>query len=365
MNILKKAPAYFLCASSMLYVILLGTNMNHYQEEVLYRNDKADVALSGTLTLPSKEGVFPAVLLIAGYGAHDRDITHGEHKPFLVLAEYLTRRGIAVLRYDKRGAGKSTGLYVSATTRDFADDARAGIDYLKTRPEINPNKIGVIGLSEGGLIAAMLSAECPDIAFAVLMAPAVASDMTSWLDQTALQLRADGASQEFIDRDRQVRTSIYQLITQEPDTAKAEKEVQNILSEYLTSLPESQKIEAETLPFAFTPKKVDMLVKVFNSPWYRFFWSYNAADALRHITIPVLCVNGERDWIASPKTVFSRLQDGLTAAGNKDYTLVELPGLNHSFQTCKTGSIAEYGTIKETIAPIALKTIGDWVVAHI
>ncbi len=222
----------------------IRNTMEFHHEDVIFRNTQADITLAGTLTAPNSKGPFPAALLIAGYGPNDRDVTGAGQKHFKVLAEYLTRQGIAVLRYDKRGVGQSTGEYnTTATTRDYADDARAGIEYLQTRNEIDPTKIGLIGLSEGGLIASMLTAECKAVAFTVLLAPALRSDGESWVEQSSLQLQADGASSEFIERDKSLRREIYALVTQETDLAVAEAKLQKAVAEYLTSLPEAQALE--------------------------------------------------------------------------------------------------------------------------
>ena len=347
-------------ASPQLYAAnnAVRKSMNFHQEEVSYRNNAADVTLTGTLTLPQATTPVAAVVLIAGYGPSDRDATRA-NSYFKVLAEYLTEQGIAVLRYDKRGAGQSTGSYATATSRDFANDAFAGIAYLKTRTEVNVRKIGLVGISEGGLIAAMLAAESSDVAFTVLMAPAVDSSVESFVEQSSLQLRADGASIGFIERDKQIRRHIHTIVTQEADAVKAEEMLRAALTDYLASIPESDKVEATTLPFAFTEAKASMLVAVFNAQWYRFYWNYDAASALQRITTPLLCVNGTTDWIMSPRRAFARLEQSLPKAGNS--TLVELPNLNHCFQTCTTGALAEYATLKEAIAPVALKTIGDWI----
>lgn len=194
-------------------------------------------------------------MLIAGHGPSDRNATGMGHKYFLVLADYLTRSGIAVLRTDKRGVGKSSGVYESATSQDFASDVQAGVEYLKARPEINNGQIGLIGLSEGGMIASMVAAESEDVAFAVLMAPAVLSQISDLVECAALQLRADGASEGFINSDRNLRIAVYSIVKQELDVKKAERRLLEEIDSYLTTLPQELKKEAEMLPFAFTEAK--------------------------------------------------------------------------------------------------------------
>jgi uncharacterized protein len=330
------------------------------QEEISFENQVAGITLAGTLTLPKTNTNFPIVLLIAGYGSHNRNVTGMGHNYFLVLADYLTRQGIAVVRYDKRGVGASTGNYDTATTEDFANDVLAGINYLKTKYDSN-HKIGLIGLSEGGLIASMVAAQSKDVDFTVLMAPAVITDVDYLVGQAALQLQADGASQEFIMNDQEVRATVYSIIKQKTDASQAETMLRNAIKHYLANQPEDQKKEAATLPFAFTEVKADALIKVFNSPWYRFFLTYDPTTVLKHINVPVLVLNGDLDWIASAHKVFPIIAQAMKEAGNKNYTMIELPGLNHMFQPCTTGALAEYAAIEETISPIALKSISDWI----
>lgn len=336
---------------------------SYKEEEVFYENATAAVQLAGTLTLPPSGVPCPAVVLIAGYGRNDRDMTGMGHKYFLVLADHLTRQGIAVLRFDKRGVGKSSGSYENATSQDFASDVQAGVEYLKTRKEINPDKIGLMGLSEGGLIASMVAAELKDIAFILLMAPAILTKIDDLVEMAGRQLRADGASEEFIAGDREVRSAIMSLVKQE-SVHVAHKKAKEIIATYLAELPEAQKSEADKLPFAFTAAKADMLISTFNSCWYRFFLAYDPAIAFRRIKIPVLAITGDKDWIVSPDKLFPLLSQWLQQANNKDVTLLKLPNLNHVFQTCQTGAIMEYGLIEETMSPLALKIIAEWICAR-
>ena len=336
----------------------------YHEEEVSYPNQKAGIVLSGTLTKPRAQGIYPAVLLIAGMGPNDRNATtHAGHKPFLVLADHLTRQGVAVLRADKRGVGKSTGVFgTTATSKDLADDVMAGIEYLKTRPDIDVAKIGLIGHSEGGMIAAMVAAASSDVAFLVLMAGAMVTDIQASIEHTALQLRADGASEEMIARDRVVRAQVLGILSQEKDVELAQKKALAIIDQYWTELPEILKEESGKLLFAFTKANAVGRIAMYNSPWYRFFLGYRPADALKRITVPVLALNGELDWISAPSITFPVIVTALTEAGNSDYTLATLPQLNHSLQTCQTGAIPEYATLEETMAPQALGMMSDWIV---
>jgi pimeloyl-ACP methyl ester carboxylesterase len=313
------------------------------------------------LTTPQTDGPFPAALLISGMGPNDRDYTTCGHKLFLVLADHLTRNGIAVLRVDKRGIGKSTGTFdTTLTSKDLSEDVLAGIEYLKQHKKINPRQIGLIGHSEGGMIAAMLAAQSKEIAFIVSMAGAMATDVDVLIEQTAQQLRADGAAEELIAQDRNLRKKIFTIVTQEKNTTVAETLLHKVFTTYWTELSDAQKKESAMLPFAFTQDNASIMISMFNSPWYRYFLARRPLEDLKQITIPVLAINGDRDWIVSTKMlpiIAKTLQD----AGNNDCTTTVFPNLHHQFRTCKTGSLQEYSTGNETIAPEVLKLISEWV----
>ncbi len=335
---------------------------------MFFENKPAGITLAGTLTIPQSQKSVPVVLLIPGMGPADRDCTlpGGNHKLFLVLADYLTQQGIAVLRYDKRGVGKSTGKFdFTVTTKDLADDALAGVEYLKTCKEINAKQIGLIGHSEGGIIASMIASQSKDIAFAVLLAPAVATGTAEVLDLIALQLQADGATQDLITRYRSVREKLITIAKQEPDSVKAEKQMHGVFENYWSTLSESQKSESEKLLFAICATNANDTIAMINSPWSRYYLACDTSALFKRITIPVLTLMGELDFIAFPQIIAPIVEHGLKQAGNTDYTIVEFPKLNHWFQTCKTGALTEYGATKETIAPVVLKTISEWIVAKV
>ena len=313
------------------------------EEEVSFENSGAGIKLAGTLTIPPGEGPFPAVVLVAGSGAHDRDEALMGHRPFLVLSDYLTRRGIAVLRYDKRGVGESGGTYGTATTADFADDAEAGLAYLETRAEVDRRKIGLIGHSEGGMIAPLLAARNSSVAFIVMMAgPGVPGDELL-VEQTLMIAEANGQSHETAEKAAGEERIILSLVKDETDSAVLEKK----LREQLTGqVPEAQ---------------IGAAIKSTSSPWFRYFISYDPAAALRKVKCPVLAVVGSKDLQVPPEQNIPAIRKALQDAGNQKFEIDELPGLNHLFQTAKTGSPAEYAQIEETISPIAMEKIAAWV----
>ncbi len=315
----------------------------YVEQEVKYPNASAGIELAGTLTLPPGKGPFPAVLLITGSGPQDRDEAVFGHRPFLVLADYLTRKGIAVLRADDRGVGKSTGNFSTATTADFATDAEAGVAYLKQRPEINAHKIGLIGHSEGGVIAPMVAARNRDVAFIVMMAGTGVSGDQVLAEQNKLILEANGASPEAAAKEGERELEILTLVKQEKDPAVLDKKLREKLS---GKVPEAQ---------------VGATISQIESPWTRYFLNYDPATALRKVTCPVLAMNGEKDLQVPPKQNLPAIRKALEQGGNRHFEIIELPGLNHLFQTAKTGSPNEYSQIEETIAPVALGTIASWV----
>ena len=328
----------------------------YIEEEVIYENKDAGISLAGTLTFPFEKGHFPAVLLITGSGPQDRNETIYNHRPFLVLADYLTRQGIAVLRVDDRGVGKSTGDFSQATSEDFASDVLAGIEYLKTRKEINPEQIGLIGHSEGGIIAPMVAVKLPDVAFIILMAGTGLTGEEILYLQGALIYRAMGVSEEDIIKNRQFNEKIFSVIKEEKDKKNAEERLRQMFMEDWEKMSDEKKEQIGD-PEVFLKAQLQSLL----SPWLKFFLTYDPKPTLSKVKCPVLAINGEKDLQVPPKENLSAIEEALKVGGNQNYTIKELPNLNHLFQTAQTGLPAEYVKIEETISPVALKIVGDWI----
>lgn len=315
----------------------------YHEEDVSYDNKEQNVTLAATLTIPQGKGPFPGVLLITGSGPQDRDETLLGHKPFLVLSDYLTRHGVAVLRADDRGTGRSTGVFSKATTADFATDTEAGVAYLKTRSEIDPDKIGLIGHSEGGVIAPMVAARNKDVAFIVMMAgTGVPGDQVIVVQGEAIEI-ANGKKPEDAAKNAATQREVIHLIETEKDQAVLEKEIREKMI--------GQETEAQ----------LGMEIRQFTSVWFRYFLTYDPATALRKVTCPVLAINGSLDKQVLPDQNLPVIRKALEEAGNKHFEIDELPGLNHLFQTAKTGSPAEYAQIEETMSPVALEKISSWI----
>ncbi len=327
------------------------------EEEVKFQNKKADITLAGTLTLPESGNNFPAVVLITGSGPQDRNETIVNHKPFLVLADYLTRRGIAVLRYDDRGFGESGGKFSTATTQDFVTDALAAVDYLLSRKEINKHEIGLIGHSEGGLIAPLAAVKSDKVDFIVLMAGPGLPGEDILKMQSELILKANGADKDYIQKTETLNNDAYNLIKTVKDSIQLREKLDSLFNNYLNSFPENERAKLGKDP----EKTFKSQINFITTPWFKYFLTYDPRPTLKKVKVPVLAIDGSKDLQVPPKEDLEAISKSLSEGGNKNFKVEELQGLNHLFQTANTGSPAEYAKIEETIAPKALNAIGDWI----
>ncbi|GAB5403245.1 MAG: alpha/beta fold hydrolase [Aureliella sp.] len=324
-------------------------------EEVTFHNDTADINLAGTLTLPRSDTPSPAVILISGSGPQDRDESIADHKPFWVIADHLSRRGIAVLRFDDRGVGKSEGDFAKANSTDFATDAQAAVEFLRSRSDIDSTKIGLCGHSEGGLIAPMVASEDQDLAFIILLAGPGVNGEQILLSQGQLILKAAGASDEELQSEQTIQRILLDLAKREPALSKESfiEATQNAIKPHL-----DEKDQARSQQIAETAA-TQLL-----SPWFRYFLTYEPAPTLQSVSCSVLALNGELDVQVAPNLNLPAIRAALQKAPTEDFEIVELKGLNHLFQNCTTGGIEEYQEIEETFAPKALDTITDWILAR-
>ncbi|MGH7718313.1 MAG: CocE/NonD family hydrolase [Gemmatimonadaceae bacterium] len=331
------------------------------EEEVRYDNPAAaGVRLAGTLTLPRTPGRHAAALLITGSGPQNRNEELLGHKPFLVLADYLTRRGIAVLRVDDRGVAASTGDFAKATSLDFASDAKAGIAYLKSRPEINPAAIGLIGHSEGGLIAPIVATESNDVAWIVMMAgPGIPGDSILYL-QGELIARASGSSEAAIRQSRDVQRKAFAALREAATDSVASARVREVLTAAFAAMGEADR-KTMGLPPGGDSQIIEQQTRMFVSPWFRFFLSHDPYPTIARVKVPVLAINGSLDLQVPAEANLSAIRRALETGGNRRHAVRELPGLNHLFQTAKTGGPAEYAQIEETMSPAALQLVSAWI----
>ncbi len=326
------------------------------EEEVEYAN--GDVTIAGTLTLPPGAGKVPAALLISGSGALNRDLELAGHKPFLVLADHLTRLGIAVLRVDDRGIGGSTGSTSQSTSRDKANDVLVGVRFLRGHDRIDSERVGLIGISEGGLVAplALNRVEPGTIAYAVLLAgPGVPGG-----DLLRQQLRriaaANGAPAQMIEELAALQDRALEIIGSGMPPQEAEAALREVVIDQLAASPETAKLSGEALETA-----VSAAVESTLSPWFRFFIRYDPRPALGGLAVPTLALFGGKDTQVDADQNQTAIEAAIAPSGNPDVIIRRFPDLNHLFQTAGTGSPAEYALIEETMAPEVLGLIGEWI----
>jgi pimeloyl-ACP methyl ester carboxylesterase len=319
-------------------------------EDVQYPNAAAQgVTLAGTLTIPDQATPYPAVILITGSGANNRDEEILMHKPFWVIADYLSRHGVAVLRFDDRGVGKSTGNHVMATSADFAADALAGVAYLQTRTDLKISKIGLLGHSEGGVIGPMAAIQSEAIDFLVLLAGTGVRGDKLLAAQSELILRADGVAEEEIQKTRAINEDVYRIILKSKTAGQARGKITQRLQ------------KAAQTDSTLTDAAIQTVVAQINNVWFRFFLKHDPAAVLAQVHCPVLAVNGDKDIQVPAQMNLDAIAAALKTAGNQAVTIHTFPGLNHLFQHCQTCVIGEYAQLEETIAPEVLEMVGNWI----
>jgi uncharacterized protein len=321
-------------------------------EQVHVDNVAAQCRLAGTLTIPHDRQLRAVVLLITGSGAMDRDETVFGHKPFWVLADYLSRRGYAVLRLDDRGVAESSGDRSAITPADEADDMAAAVEFLRSRQGLQGLPVGLIGHSMGGVIAAQLAARRPEIAFVVSMAGPAMTLGEAMTERECQALEKSGARDEAISRHGQFARALFAELRERPDS-------EPIDAAWISAL--ASRIGASGTAAAASS---DVWIKQFNLPWMRHAFRLEPVNALRRIRMPVLAINGSVDVQTVAKSNLALMSEVLKASGHADFQVIELPGLNHLFQTCSTGDVYKYPAIEETFAPLALDTIGTWLDAR-
>jgi hypothetical protein len=328
----------------------------YHEETIVFENPKASITLAGTLTLPQKEGIYPAVVLISGSGAQNRDEEVFGHKPFLVLADHLAKNGIAVLRFDDRGVASSGGVFNTATSADFAGDAEAAVQYLLARKEIHKKKIGLIGHSEGGMIAPMVAGTSNDVAFIVLLAGiGISGDQLLLLQQEVIG-RASGVSEIDLAGAKKINEDMFDIVINSSNSERLADDIAKYLRQAMADNAVIKK------PAGMSDDQfIQMWVGQLTSPWMQYFIKYNPVATLGAVRCPVLALNGEKDLQVPPKENLEAIKRAVALGGNKNVTIKEFPGLNHLFQECSTGLPAEYSTIEQTFSPIAMNEISMWI----
>ena len=322
-------------------------------EDVSFPNEKAGAIFAGTMTLPEGKGPFPAVILVSGSSAQNRDEEILGHKPFLLIADYLTRNGIAVLRYDDRGFGESTGDRSLATMEDYMEDALSAFGYLSMRPEIDRKNIGIIGHSEGGTVSFMAAARNKDIAFIVSLAGMAVRGDTLLAMQNYDILIASGMSKEIASAYRSGLEDVYAVIN-----TRSHSDIVNNTAEIEEALFKEKR---DILPEQLTQNLSALLQSFSATPYWRFFLGTNLHNDIKSVTCPVFALNGSKDIQVDAEMNLAAVKKHLSSAGNTNFVVRKYEGLNHLFQHCDTGMVGEYEMIEETMSPEVLEDIKNWI----
>lgn len=326
-------------------------------EEVSARS--GEVTLAGTLTIPEGEGPFPAVLLLSGSGAQNRDEEIFGHKPFLVLADDLTRAGVAVLRLDDRGVGGSSGKLGRSTLEDLAGDVGAALALLRARSEIDPGRIGLLGHSEGGMVALLAAGADSSVAFLILLSAPGVSGGEVIIRQVERLAEASGSGPADVRRKARSQQGVMKLVAAGADSAALHAELRKVLRAEAMATGEG-RLPAETELEAQIAREMRTL----RSPHYVSFVACDPRPILRRLKLPILALGGDLDQQVDPQQNLPEIRKAAAAAGNPDVTTRSFPELNHLLQTARTGGIEEYGQIEETLDPAVLKAIREWVLVR-
>ncbi len=329
---------------------------SYISEEVVFQNTKDNISLSGTLTLPINKGLCPVVILISGSGPQDRNEEIMGHKPFLVISDYLTQNGIGVLRYDDRGVGESKGDFKTSTSADFATDVESAISYLKTRKEINKNKIGLIGHSEGGLIAPIVASKSSDIAFIIMLAgPGIQGDQLLLLQQKLIG-KVYGLTDEVLQKNELTNRELFKIVNNSKNIDQVKIDLRKFIEKSLienTAIGKPEEMSDEDF--------IKLTINQIANPWMYHFIKYNPIPTLEKIKCPVLALNGGKDLQVPAEENLEAIKKALNKNGNKNLTAKIIANLNHLFQECKTGSPDEYESLEETFSNKALTEIFQWI----
>ncbi|MFT4092141.1 MAG: alpha/beta fold hydrolase [Niabella sp.] len=325
---------------------------NYNIEDVTIKNDLQGNTLAGTLTTPFNKKDFPLVIMITGSGSQDRDETIFGHKPFWVIADFFANHGIGVLRMDDRGVGGSEKGKDNTTSADFATDINSAVNFLAKRGYKN---IGLAGHSEGGMIAPIAASQNKNIKFVVLMAaPGIPIDELM-LIQNSLIGKTSGLSSEQVDQNIARTKDLYQFIKNYTgnDLKDALRKKATLYFEKDTQTTAAQQQAV-----------IEQQVAVVSSPWFVYFIKFIPDSYIQKLNIPVLAINGSKDVQVAAKENLEGIKKSLQKAGNKNFEVAELKGLNHLFQEAGTGAVSEYATIEQTIAPDVLVLMKNWILKN-
>ena len=332
-------------------------------ESVHFCNTDSSIYFGGTLLLPAPDRQNPVVIFVSGTGKQDRDGTMAGHKMFKTIAEYLAQKGIASLRTDDRGAGETSGVYEDATTADFANDVLTAIDFLKSRPDIDPKNIGLIGHSEGGAVIAIAASKSPDVAFLVSLAGLASNGLDALQAQNRNLVENSTIPDYDKKRSNEINKLMFETAYRYADSDSLEQKLKETYTRW--KIKDDDYFKSLNIEFDHFRFPIYAYVQTATRPWYRYFVRFNPEKFVSKIKIPVLALNGDKDIMVPCNVNLKNWKMYLKKGGNTDITIEVLPGLNHLFLPCKTCSPQEYTQLKEEFSPLALHIIGDWIVRHL
>lgn len=345
----------------------------YHSEEIIYTNADQSIQFGGTLTYPNANSlkgsaerhVYPAIIMITGSGQQDRDETLFGHKPFAVIADYLTKRGFVVLRVDDRGIGKTTGIFSEATTVDFAKDLEAGLDFLEKQPMVNKNKIGLIGHSEGGMIAPIVADERREINFIILLAGPGIPIIDLMQQQMEAVTISNGASAEDARAQGQLLRIVWEEALKNEDSLTTVQHIRLKIEVWSKTLDTAMLAKFKSQDTANINRQITQAISALNSKWYQYFISFNPQPYLEKLDCKVLALNGSKDVQVIAATNLNGIRQSLKKSKSPEYDVIEIPGLNHLFQSCLQCNPAEYSDLEESFSPEALDLIGNWLKKNI
>jgi uncharacterized protein len=332
-------------------------------EDVKFCNCDSDICFGGTLLIPEADKLCPVVIFVSGSGRQDRDGTMAGHKMFKTIAEYLAKKGIASLRTDDRGVGETTGIYEESTTADFADDVLAAVSFLKSRPDIDRENIGLIGHSEGGTAAAIAASKSSNVAFLVSLAGLA----TNGLEALKTQNRSLVEKSAIPDYNKKRSIEINELMFETAYRYAGSDSMEFKLNETYRKWKIKDDEYFKTLNIEFDHFRFSVYSYVLNAtgPWYRYFIRFEPEEFISKIKIPVLALNGDKDVMVDCKENLGHWEEFLKEAGNRDVTIKVFHGLNHLFLPCETCTQQEYRQLKGKFSSEVLEVVGNWIVDQI
>lgn len=328
--------------------------------DTVYKNADNTMQYGATFTRPFSGNKFPTVILITGSGKQDRDENIFGHKPFAVIADYLTKNGIAVLRIDDRGMGKTSGDYETSTIADFAKDVETGIQYLKSRSDVDTKKIGLIGHSEGGIVAPLVAVGNKEVAFMILLAGSGVKGSEINDFQNIYPLQKTGTNKDVIKKFLVLHHKLRSISINSKNAIDYDSTVSKIFLDWKKNQSEETLKELIRNSDEETIRSLQYNYSSFKTPWWNFFLNYDPSIALQKLSVPVLALNGEKDVQIEPKSNLAAIESALKKSKSKNFKTMEIPGLNHLFQHCLRCTVDEYAELEETFAPEILKIMGDW-----